>query len=125
MATARVVALYRRSLWSAALAGAVLASLVRRVCLRWGASAEEVEARIPGDELLSRADLAATRAISIAGTEHDVWPWIAQLGQGRGGFYSYDFLENLIGCDIHSADAIRNVKASRWAMRSISHPQWP
>jgi hypothetical protein len=35
-----------------------------------------------------------------------VWPWIAQLGQGRGGFYSYDVLENLVGCDIHSADRI-------------------
>jgi hypothetical protein len=35
-----------------------------------------------------------------------VWPWIAQLGQGRGGFYTYDFLENLVGCDIHSADRI-------------------
>jgi hypothetical protein len=37
-----------------------------------------------------------------------VWPWIAQLGQGRGGFYSYDFLENLVGCDIHSADRIES-----------------
>jgi hypothetical protein len=35
-----------------------------------------------------------------------VWPWIAQLGQGRGGFYSYDALENLVGCDIHSADRV-------------------
>ena len=37
----------------------------------------------------------------------EVWPWIAQLGQGRGGFYSYDILENLLGCDIHSADRSR------------------
>jgi hypothetical protein len=35
-----------------------------------------------------------------------VWPWLAQIGQGRGGLYSYDFLENLVGCDIHSADRI-------------------
>jgi hypothetical protein len=35
-----------------------------------------------------------------------VWAWIAQLGQGRGGFYSYDFLENLVGCDIYGADRI-------------------
>ena len=35
-----------------------------------------------------------------------MWPWIAQLGQGRGGFYSYDFLENLAGCHIHSADSV-------------------
>ena len=74
--------------------------------MSWGASPEEVRARMPGDELLARADLCATRATTIAATEDVVWPWIAQLGQGRGGFYSYDFIENLIGCDIHSADSI-------------------
>ena len=61
---------------------------------------------LPGDDLLLHAHLRATRAISIKATADKVWPWIAQLGQGRGGFYSYDFLENLVGCDIHSADSI-------------------
>jgi hypothetical protein len=51
-------------------------------------------------------DLVATRAITVRTSPGRVWPWIAQLGQGRGGFYSYDFLENLAGCDIHSADRI-------------------
>jgi hypothetical protein len=51
-------------------------------------------------------DLTATRAITVRASADQVWPWIAQLGQGRGGFYSYDFLENLAGCDIHSADRI-------------------
>ncbi len=51
-------------------------------------------------------DLTATRAITIRASADRAWPWIAQLGQGRGGFYSYDFLENLAGCDIHSADRI-------------------
>src|SRR6185312_9811588 len=49
---------------------------------------------------------AATRAIAISAPADQVWPWIAQLGQGRGGFYSYDFLENLVGCDIYGADRI-------------------
>jgi hypothetical protein len=48
-------------------------------------------------------DLTATRAITIRAGVDDVWPWIVQLGQGRGGFYSYDRWENLVGCDIHSA----------------------
>jgi hypothetical protein len=74
--------------------------------LRWGATAEEATMALPGDDLLPRADLAATRAITVAAGADVVWPWIAQLGQGRGGFYSYDFLENLLGCDIHSADRI-------------------
>ena len=51
-------------------------------------------------------DLTATRAITIRAPASQVWPWIVQLGQGRGGFYSYDFLENLIGCGIHSADRV-------------------
>jgi hypothetical protein len=61
---------------------------------------------LPGDEFLPVANVTATRAITVFRTADDVWPWLAQLGQGRGGFYSYDFLENLAGCDIHSADRI-------------------
>jgi hypothetical protein len=72
----------------------------------WGATGRERGEPLPGDDLLTDADLTATRAITIAAPAGRVWPWIAQLGQGRGGFYSYDFLENLAGCDIHSADAI-------------------
>ena len=63
-------------------------------------------AALPGDELVAEADLTATRAITIRSTAVDVWPWLAQIGQGRGGFYSYDRLENIIGCDIHSADHV-------------------
>ena len=74
--------------------------------LRWGASTQERGASLPGDDLIVNADLTATRAITVRASAGEVWPWIAQLGQGRGGFYSYDFLENLAGCDIHSADRI-------------------
>lgn len=54
----------------------------------------------------SRPPTSARRAITIRAPADEVWPWIAQLGQGRGGFYSYDFLENLIGCDIRSAERV-------------------
>ena len=80
--------------------------LARRWQLRWGATDQESEEPLPGDNLITHADLAATRAITIRASSSEVWPWIAQLGQGRGGFYSYDFLENLVGCEIHSADRI-------------------
>ena len=56
--------------------------------------------------LIGKADLIATRAITIRASADQVWPWIAQLGQGRGGFYSYDFLENLVGANIHSVHRI-------------------
>jgi hypothetical protein len=78
----------------------------RRRQLSWGATEEESKGPLPGDGLIQNADLTATRAITIRAAAAQVWPWIAQLGQGRGGFYSYDFLENLVGCDIHSADRI-------------------
>ncbi len=74
--------------------------------LMWGATGYESDGRLRGDELIATSDLTATRAIGIRASADQVWPWIAQLGQGRGGFYSYDFLENVVGCDIHSADRV-------------------
>ena len=93
---------------SVVVAIAVCASVavLRAQSLRWGATDEEVSLVLPGDELVPHADLRVTRAVTVDAAVAGVWPWIAQLGQGRGGFYSYDFLENLVGCDIHSADRI-------------------
>jgi hypothetical protein len=92
----------------AAIIGSAAAYLlaIRSWQLRWGATDEEVDATLPGDDLIPNPDLVATRAITVHTAADQVWPWIAQLGQGRGGFYSYDALENLVGCDIHSADRI-------------------
>ena len=87
-------------------AAAAYILLARPRLLRWGATDEEIDEPLPGDDLIANADLTATRANTIRASADQVWPWIAQLGQGQGGFYSYDFLENLVGCDIHSADRI-------------------
>jgi uncharacterized protein YndB with AHSA1/START domain len=91
-----------------AVGGAVIAAttLARARYLRWGATDDELNAALPGDELVPAADLTATRAVTVRASADRVWPWLAQLGQGRGGFYSYDFLENLVGCDIHSAERV-------------------
>ena len=80
--------------------------LMRFRYLRWGATDQEADDSLPGDALIPNADMIATRAITIRAEAGRVWPWIAQLGQGRGGFYSYDLLENLVGCNIHSSDRI-------------------
>jgi hypothetical protein len=74
--------------------------------LRWGATDTELNVALPGDGLVPVADLTATRAVTVRAGRDELWPWIVQLGQGRGGFYSYDFLENLVGCDIHSAERL-------------------
>jgi hypothetical protein len=88
---------------TALFAAAVMA---RRRQLRWGATDTEVMETMTGDDLVSDPDVTSTRAITIHAGTDDVWPWLVQLGQGRGGFYSYDTLENLVGCDIRSANAI-------------------
>jgi hypothetical protein len=89
-----------------ASAAAAYVLSARRRQLGWAATDEESDGPLLGDDLIAIPDLAATRAITIRASADQVWPWIAQLGQGRGGFYSYDFLENLVGCDIHSADRV-------------------
>lgn len=88
------------------VAAAAYILLARPQQLRWGTIDQEPNEPLPGDDLIPNPNLVATRAISVRASAEHVWPWIAQLGQGRGGFYSYDFLENLVGCDIHSADRI-------------------
>src|SRR4051794_24966545 len=65
---------------------------------------------LPGDDLVAAPDRVTTQSIDIRADLPEVWPWIAQIGQGRGGLYSYDRVENLLGCDIHSADRV--------------HPEW-
>lgn len=73
---------------------------------RWGAATSEVLAPMPGDHLVANPRLGYTRAITIDAPPEAVWPWLVQIGQGRGGLYSFDALENLVGCRIHSADEI-------------------
>jgi hypothetical protein len=82
------------------------APLARLWYNRAGATAEEVVRPLPGDELVTDPRIGYTRAITIDAPTTDVWPWLAQIGQGRGGLYSYDGLENLVGCELHSVDRI-------------------
>jgi hypothetical protein len=92
----------------AVIVGATLYDkVVRGPILTWGATADEAEARLPGDELLDAADGVATRAITIDAPVADVWPWVAQMGPSpRGGAYTYDWIENMLGLHMHSADSV-------------------
>ena len=91
-----------------ALAAVALAGYwrARRWFLTWGTVPSEQSAVLPGDELLVAPAMTTTRAITIDAPPEAVWPWLAQMGQGRGGFYSYDWLENVFGLGIHNADRI-------------------
>jgi hypothetical protein len=85
----------------------LLYTLVRRPILTWGATTKEAGSRLPGDELLEEADGVSTRAITIDAPANAVWPWLAQMGPSpRGGAYTYDWVENLLGLDMQSVDRV-------------------
>jgi hypothetical protein len=92
--------------------------LLRARLAHRGATDAEVRGALPGDGLVAHADVTSTRAITVHAPAAAVWPWIAQLGQGRGGFYSYDTVENLLGMDIHSADRI----VAEWQSVEVGMP---
>ena len=91
-----------------AASGGVIAYpvLFRCWCLTWGARPGEVSMKLPGDELLPDAGLVSTRAVTIDAPPAAVWPWLVQMGSGRGGAYTYDWIENLLGLHMHSARQI-------------------
>jgi hypothetical protein len=78
--------------------------------LHWGATPDEVERRLPGDELMEYPDVVSTRVIAIDAPPSAVWPWLVQMGPGRGGAYTYDWIENALRLGMHSADRV--------------HPEW-
>src|SRR5215212_3549091 len=88
----------------------VYAFFIRPWHLRWGATEEDLSKPLPGDELVPDPAIESTRAITVNAPVEEVWSWLAQIGQDRGGFYSYEWLENLAGCKMHNADRI--------------HPEW-
>jgi len=81
-------------------------ALARKRCLTWGSTPEDVSRTMPGDDLLSNPDIVSTRSISIVAQVGSIWPWLVQMGPGRGGVYTYDWIENLFGLNIHSTDEI-------------------
>ncbi|SNS11219.1 hypothetical protein SAMN04488107_1424 [Geodermatophilus saharensis] len=72
-----------------------------------GATAAEVARVLPGDDLVPEPATQTTLAVTVAAPAEEVWAWLVQMGADRGGMYSYDWLENLVGLDIHTTDEIR------------------
>ena len=95
---------------AAGLAGGMAAAayplFFRRQCLTWGARPDEVARKLPGDDLLADAGIVSTRAITIGAPPAAIWPWLVQMGSGRGGVYTYDWIENLFGLHMHSTRQI-------------------
>jgi hypothetical protein len=85
---------------------------IRPWMANWGATPAEQQRPLPGDELRPAGarppagGRASTLALTIDAPPEAIWPWLVQVGQDRGGFYSYTWLENLLGADIHNADTL-------------------
>ncbi len=93
---------------------------LRNWCLRWGTTPAEVHASLPGDELFPAFAGEATHAITIHASAERVWPWLMQIGQDRGGFYSYTFLENSIGCEMPTVKHL----VPGWKPRTVGETVW-
>jgi hypothetical protein len=87
--------------------GANFLAYTRPWFLQWGTTPEELTRTLPGDEIVPNAVSEYTRAVTIRAPVEQVWPWLAQLGQDRGGFYSFDLVENLVGCQMPVEDVLR------------------
>lgn len=99
--------LHRRQL-VLAVGALVGLSAARRYFRDWGTTKEECRMRLPGDDLMSRPILQSTEGAWIEAPPSAVWPWLAQIGQDRGGLYSYQLLENSIGLHHHNADQVHH-----------------
>ena len=92
-----------------AIAGAVAAvyfRLLRPWHLNWGATAEEARGELAGDELIPQPDVQSTRVVEIDAPPSAIWPWLVQMGPGRGGAYTYDWIERRLGIDIRNTDRV-------------------
>jgi hypothetical protein len=72
----------------------------------WGATEAEINAVLPGDEIVPQANIRATKGITVQAPPQAIYPWLLQIGVDRGGMYSYDWLENLFGLNVHTTDQI-------------------
>jgi hypothetical protein len=83
---------------------------LRGIRSRWGLGEEEAQRAYPGDAHVPAPRWSWTHAVEVNAPAEAVWPWVVQIGQGKAGFYSYAWLENLVGCDVQNASEI--------------HPEW-
>ena len=98
------------------LATALVAAYVAAIrpwMLRWGASTEETHKALPGDGLVPNPGSQSTRAVTVHAPVEVVWPWLAQVGQDRAGFYSYEWLEDLAGCRMRNAEQVHAERQER------------
>ncbi len=96
------------------IAGNLISQPIMRSHYRfWGATKEDRWRTLPGDERVPDPIVTTTMAVTIHAPARDVWPWLAQMGQERGGMYSYELLENIARCQMHNAERV----VAAWEMK--------
>ena len=107
------------------MVAAFLTSWLRGARRHWGLDAKEAARAYPGDDRVATPRWDWTHAVAIDAPAEAVWPWLAQIGADRGGFYSYQWLENLAGCELQNAETIH----PEWQLREGDtlrlHPKMP
>ena len=98
------------NLWAVLIIVAIFSALYLTVLYpwmnRWGLTDAQARMPLPGDDAVKGVVATSTRGVMIHAPAAEVWKWVVQLGQERAGFYSNDWLENLVLADIHNADGI-------------------
>ena len=107
------------------IAGALLTPPLRSRRVRWGTSDRNLARGYPGDELIPDARWGWTHSVHVAAPAHMIWPWLAQIGADRAGFYSYAPLENLVGCRLRNADRVHPEWEAREGDGLSIHPSTP
>ena len=92
------------------MVASMLTPFLRSRRRHWGVDEATAARPYPGDERIPSPNSFWTHGIEINAPVEAVWPWIAQIGADRGGFYSYQWLENVVGCDVRNAERV--------------HPEW-
>jgi hypothetical protein len=108
-----------RGIAAAFLVFAVYWAVVRPWHLKWGTTPAEYATAWPGTELIANPATPAIHAITIQAPPERIWPWIRQIGRERAGFYSYTWLENLFGGDIHNVYVLMPEAAEREIGESV------
>jgi hypothetical protein len=102
-----------------------LTPFVRGSRSHWGLDEEASGRDYPGDELVGNPRWSWTHGIEIDASAEDVWPWVAQIGADRAGFYSYQWLENLVGSELRNAETLHPEWAHRSGDKLVLHPNAP
>jgi hypothetical protein len=107
---------------AAIMTAAYLSPFLRQARSHWGLDEATAARAYPGDELVPEPRWSWTHGVEIGAPVAKVWTWIAQIGADRGGFYSYQWLENLVGCNVHNAETVHPEWEAKLGQSLVLHP---